>query len=76
MRSIFPSLVLLLALAGCGAVPKAPELRGADPALLQVCPEPAGSAETNGELALWLRAYRTALRACNDQITTFKESAP
>lgn len=75
MRSTFHSLFLLLALTGCAAVPSAPELRGADPALLQACPEPAGSAETNGELALWLRAYRSALRSCNDQIITFKESA-
>jgi hypothetical protein len=74
------SMLLVLTLvvvgtAGCATSPPVPPVTGADVSLLQACEEPAGSAQTNGAMAEWLRALRDALRACNDQIATFKESA-
>lgn len=68
-------LALLLAglLPGCAGLSQ-PPVAGPSVGLLQPCQEPAGSAETNGAIAAWLLAYRGALRACNDQITTFKGS--
>lgn len=69
------TIVVLFSCTGCAhLVAKAPQV-GPDAALLQPCPDPEGSAETNGTLAAWLLAYRKALRSCNDQITTFKEAA-
>lgn len=68
------SLLSCLLLAGCAAIPATPKdpVRP-DPSFLQPCPDPEGSAETNGLMADWLLAYRKALRSCDNQITTFKE---
>ena len=68
-------ITLLAALPGCAAFPGKPATSGADVGLLQPCVQPAGSAETNGAIAAWLLDTQRALRACNDQITTFKESS-
>lgn len=66
---------LTMALAGCSTLGVgAPAVAGADVRLLQACGEPAGDAKTNGAIAMWLLAYREALRACNTQIETFKLS--
>ena len=69
------ALLAIVFLSGCAALPGKPTTSGADVGLLQPCAQPAGSAETNGAMAEWLLALKAALRACNDQITTFKESA-
>lgn len=69
--------LLIAALSGCAGmtgVAKALPVRP-DPALLQPCPEPEGSAETNGTLAQWFLDMRAALQQCNNQITTFKETS-
>lgn len=66
------TIVVLFSCSGCASWPgNAPPARP-DPALLQLCPDPDGSAATNGLMAEWLLAYRKALRLCNDQISTFK----
>lgn len=74
MTRALAACLLAFSLSGCAGL-RAPTAIGADAGLLQACPEPAGSAETNGAIAAWLLAYRGALRACNDQIEAFKESA-
>lgn len=65
----------ILLSSGCAAFPGKPPTTGADVGLLQPCAQPPGSAETNWAIAAWLLDTKQALRACNQQITTFKESA-
>lgn len=69
-------LLPCLLFSGCAMIPATPkEPTRPDPALLQPCLDPSGSAETNSLLAEWFLAYRKALHECNNQITTFKEPA-
>lgn len=74
---LIPLTITVLFCAGCATTRDIPPtdapLRPSTD-LLQVCPEPDGSAETNSAIARWLLAYKAALRECNNQITTFKES--
>lgn len=75
--SIFLIPLTIVVLASCYGCAQMPPIAGParpDTALLQPCPDPEGSAEDNGALAAWLLAYRKALRSCDNQITTFKES--
>lgn len=57
----------LLALTACASQVKAP------PPYLEACPHPVVDRTTNGGLADGIRAYRQALRDCNDDKAALRE---
>lgn len=77
MRSSRKALlaVCLLACGGCATLTKtAPPVVIVPPAdLTQVCQEPAGSVQTNQELATYLLDLRDALRGCNAQLSSLRD---
>lgn len=76
MRSSLKTLALvgLLACGGCATLTHtAPPVVIVPPAdLTQACQEPAGSVQTNQELATYLLDLRDALRGCNAQLSSLR----
>lgn len=76
MRCASPLLVTLAAtLSACGILPHTPSPATPPWALLEDCPEPRVTVNTNGDLVRHTRAMRDALRSCNDDKAALREWA-
>ena len=76
MRSGKAIALLAVCLLGGCATPAPQIVRVVPPAaLLQTCAEPAGGVKTNGELADYLLALKSALSGCNLQLTALQQWA-
>lgn len=66
-------LMLVSAASGCASVP-APTLKMLPPVeLIQECPHPVVSTNTNGDLARGILAYRESLTLCNNDKAALRE---
>lgn len=77
MRSILKTLALvgLLLCGGCTTLTRTtpPVVLAPPDALIQDCAEPAGSVQTNQEMAVYLLDLRDALRGCTVQLRGIRD---